>query len=138
MKDVLRLCESRGIICLQEHWLLPSELGMLNNIHSDFLGIGCSAVDVTGSILVGRPFGGTAILYKKPLSNNVNVMSFSNWRISGLRIDTTSGPLLLLTVYMPTEYNDDESLEKYIATCANLEVIITDSDVPHYSDNWRF
>ena len=65
-------------------------------------------------------------------------MSFSNSRISGLRIDTTSGPLLLLTVYMPTEYNDDESLEKYIATCANLEVIITDSDVPHYSDNWRF
>ena len=63
---------------------------MLNNIHRDFRGIGCSAVDVTGSILNGQPFDSTAILYKKSLCNDVNIMSLSNSRISGLKIDTTS------------------------------------------------
>jgi hypothetical protein len=48
---------------LQEHWLLPNELGLLANTHCDFYGVGNSAVDICSDILVGRPYGGTAILY---------------------------------------------------------------------------
>ena len=38
---------------------------------------------------------------------------------------------MFLTVYMPTEYNADESLEKCIDVCAHLIAIITDSCTPH-------
>ena len=62
MHDVTRLCETHDTVCLQEHWLLPNELCLLNNIHSDFYGVGSSAVDITTDVLVGRPYGGTAIL----------------------------------------------------------------------------
>ena len=53
MHDVQRLCNSHDIVCLQEYWLLPTELGLLNNIHSDFFGTGSSAVDITNNLLVG-------------------------------------------------------------------------------------
>jgi len=64
MPDILRLCDSHDIVCIQEHWLLPHELDMFNNTHKDFFGIGSSAVDISSDVLVGRPYGGTAILYR--------------------------------------------------------------------------
>jgi len=44
-------------LCIQEHWLLTTELDTRNNIHVDFQGLGYSAVDLTNDILVGRPYG---------------------------------------------------------------------------------
>jgi exonuclease III len=123
MQDVNRLCESHDIVCLQEHWLLPSELGLLNNIHSDFYSSGSSAVDITGDILVGRPYGGTAILYRKTLCNLVSIFPTSNLRVTGVKMCTGIGPLLLITVYMPTDYNDDVSLENYVDVCAHMNAI---------------
>ena len=69
MHDILRLYNSHDIVCLQENWLLPTELDLLNNTHSDFFGTGSSAVDITDNLLVGRPSGGTAILYRKSFCN---------------------------------------------------------------------
>ena len=57
------LCNVHDIVLLQEHWLLPDELTVLHNIHSDFHSHALSAVDVSSNILTGRPYGGTAILY---------------------------------------------------------------------------
>jgi len=37
--DVIQMCEKHDIVCLQEHWLLPSELGMLSELHADFMGL---------------------------------------------------------------------------------------------------
>jgi hypothetical protein len=125
------MCNSHDIVCLREQWLLPTESGLLSNIHSDFYGLGSSAVDITADILVGRPYGGTAILYRKSLCNVVNILPNFNNCISGIKIYTVNGPTLLLTIYMPTEYNDEDSLERYIDVCANLNAIVVDSDAPH-------
>jgi hypothetical protein len=104
---------------------------MLNNVHSDFFGFGNSAVDISCDVLIGRPYGGTAILYKKSICHLVTILPSTNSRITGLKVCTEGGPILLLTVYMPTEYNDDESLEDYIDVCANVNAILTDTDIPH-------
>ena len=123
MHDVNRLCESHDLVCLQEHWLLPSELGLLNTIHSDFYSSGSSAVDITSDILVGRPYRGTAILYRKTLSNLVSILPTSNPRVTGVKMCTGIGPLLLITVYMQTDYNDDVSLENYVDVCRSFRVV---------------
>jgi hypothetical protein len=57
-------------------------------------------------------------------------MQSSNDCITGLKVNIGSAPLILLNVYMPTEYNDDDILEKYVDMCANF-AIITDWDSPH-------
>jgi len=93
------LCEHHDIVMLQEHWLLPNELGLLNNVHDKFQSYGLSAVDVSIDILVGRPFGGTAILYRKSLVEQVTVVASDESRITSIQLDTNFGPLLLLNVY---------------------------------------
>ena len=111
--------------------MLPTELGMLSGLHKNFYVVGSSAVDISSDILVGRPYGGTAILYRKSLVNVVSMIPNSSTSNTSINIFTGDGPLLLLTVYMPTEYNDDESFEKYIEVCAHVHAIITDSCIPH-------
>ena len=63
--DIRELCLSRDIVLLHEHWLLPFELNLLNSVCDDFMSTGVSAVNVTDDVLKGRPYGGTAILYRK-------------------------------------------------------------------------
>ena len=74
LPSVHKLCSEHDIVLLQEHWLIPNDLHMLNTAHADFLSFGQSAVDLTSDILVGRPYGGTAILYRKCLAGKINLL----------------------------------------------------------------
>jgi len=94
-KTLNNLCELYDIVLIQEHWLLPFELGLLNNIHDDFIGIGVSAVDITSDLLKGRPYGGTAILYNKALVSGTNVINCDEPRMCAISIDTNNGPVLI-------------------------------------------
>ena len=73
LPEVQRLCDDHDLVALQEHWLLPNELAILSNVHRDFLACGSSAVDVSDKILIGRPYGGTAILYRKILADRISI-----------------------------------------------------------------
>jgi hypothetical protein len=50
VNEVYRLCDDADIVMLQEHWLLPNELSMLNMIHPNFLAHACSAIDITHNV----------------------------------------------------------------------------------------
>ena len=63
---VVSLLNSCDICLIQEHWLLPDHLGALN-ISDDFLSFGISGID-NSDLLLGRPYGGCAILFRKLLS----------------------------------------------------------------------
>jgi len=93
--DICNLSELYEIVFIQEHWLLPFELGLLNSIHDDFIGIGVSAVDITSDLLKGRPYGGTAILYNKALVSGTNVINCDEPRMCAISIDTNNGPVLI-------------------------------------------
>jgi len=70
------LCKRIDFVLVQEHWLLPFEIGYWNNVHPSFLSTGKSAVDVTTTALVGRPYSGTAILFRKELSGCVSTLHY--------------------------------------------------------------
>jgi len=125
------LCEQHDIVFLQEHWLLPNELGLLNNTHDKFQSFGLSAVDISTDILVGRPFGGTAILYRKTLADQITIIPSDESRITGIQLNTDSGQFLLLNVYMPTNYGDEASLEMYRDCLTKLHAAVVDSDSLH-------
>jgi len=96
LTELWQLCESYDIICLQEHWLLPVELNVLPQFRSDFLSTAPSAVNIDYDVLVGRPYGGTAILYKQSLSNDISVVDTNESRMTALVLRTTLGPVLLV------------------------------------------
>jgi len=114
LPEIHKLCDTHYFILLQEHWLLPFELNTLNNILPGCLFHGLSAVGVTSDVLSGWPYRGTAILYRKEFASCVKIISSSQEpRICGMQIDTNVGPLLLLCVYMPTNYGDDSSQNEF-------------------------
>lgn len=129
--EVRQLCDRSDIVVLQEHWLLPYELDLLSSIHSDFLYHGQSAVDLSQGLLVGRPYGGTAILYRRNLMPSILPVETFDPRISAVQFDTNLGPVLLLCVYMPPDDGSNDCLENYIATCAKVSVLIADCDTAH-------
>jgi exonuclease III len=128
---VYELCNKYDIVLLQEHWLMPNELHVLNSIHSEFQSCGLSAIDISSDILVGRPFGGTGILYRKSLANTVTLVDSDESRITGIQLHTSVGPLLLLNVYMPTNYNDEESSVAYSECLGKLNALMLDAEAIH-------
>ena len=126
--EIVELCNSYDIICLQEHWLLPNELNYLSDIHNSFLAVGQSAVDLSDEILIGRPYGGTGIMYNKSLGQLVTPIDTNNARVTAVMLSLACGPVLLVSVYFPTDYGDTDSLDNFIETCAAITAIYEDSD----------
>jgi len=126
--EIKDLCAKSDFVSLQEHWLLPNEVSLLSRLCTDFLAAGYSAVDIGNDILVGRPYGGTAIMYRKSLSEFVTIIDTCDPRVTALMLKSVLGPVLLVSVYMPTDYGDSECIENYIATCAYITALFQDSD----------
>ena len=61
-----KLIDSLDLCFVQEHWLLNDHLYKIGEISSDFLSVSISGVD-HDHFLVGRPYGGCSIIYRKSL-----------------------------------------------------------------------
>jgi exonuclease III len=129
--EVYQLCASHSFVFLQEHWLLPNELSMLSAIHPDFIAFSHSSVDLSNGILVGRSFGGTAVLFRKQLASAIRTVPTHDPRITALLFDSSIGPILLACVYMPTDYQDEDSLVNYMHVCGELQSVITECSAIH-------
>ena len=121
--DVQKLCAKYDIIFLQEHWLLPCELNTLSNIDTKFLAFGVSAMDITSNVIRGRPYGGTALLYRKEFAPVVEVIDCEDPRLCAFTIKTCEGPVLFVNVYMPTDTRDDNSFDEYVDTCMKISSV---------------
>ena len=79
----------------------------------------------------GGLLGGTAILYRKCWADKIKIIESHESKITTVQLETNIGPLLLVNVYVPTNYNDDESLQLYINILSQLNSIIIESDTAH-------
>ena len=70
---VSALLNSLDFCLIQEHWLLSEHLGALD-ISDEFISIGVSGMD-SSNLLVGRPYGGCAILCRKSLSSSIRMLN---------------------------------------------------------------
>ena len=129
--EVNELCNISDFVFIQEHWLLPCDMPILNNIHTDFIGTGRSAVDLSEDVLRGRPYGGTAILYNKMLSPYIKVVETFDPRLTAVKFNSCVGPVLLVCVYMPTDVGDHDCLECYIDACSRISALYSDPDIVH-------
>ena len=126
---IARLCENSDIVFLQEHWLFPSDLSSLNNVHQDFMSYGISSIDPSDSLILGRPYGGVAVLWKNDLAQFVNPVSFNDDRIIGLECHINNVKILFLGVYLP--YDNKRNFDQYVYYLSKLKSIIDDFDSPH-------
>lgn len=133
---VKELCLNNDFILLQEHWLLPDDLEYLNCVSPEFAAYGSSAVNPSAGILSGRPYGGTAILYRKNLSHIINPVNSFNSRITAIILNITINgfisPTLLASVYMPVDSHAVASDEDFEFVCGCLNALVVDSNVNGY------
>lgn len=128
VNHITDLCEVHDIIALQEHWLLPDDLGYLDKIHPDFSSYGVSAVDTTTGVLKGRPYGGVAILWKRSVFPNVRPIDTGSTRVAAVCIQLTAGrSFIVMSVYMPTE--DADNLPLFTECMGVISAVIETNDV---------
>ena len=93
--EILELCNNNDIILSQETWLADFEMSYVSNISHEFYASGVSAMDCNTQIYNGRPFGGLAIMWRKILANNVNMVKYGDAKIMGI------GVKIILTTFIP-------------------------------------
>jgi len=102
---VKSLLVNYNVAFLQEHWLADGQQHCIGDIDDNFVYTGVSGFDGS-DILVGRPYGGCAILWRSDLYANVEVSDISSRRICAIHLVSDSLKLLLVNVYMPYEGYD--------------------------------
>ena len=107
LPHVNQLCTSHDIILLQETWMYRQDLPQLNSVHKDFLGAGVTCVDLSDGPVLGRPYGGLAVLWRRSLASAVRVLNVNCTRIMAVAVDTRDSPILIINVYMPCDAPDN-------------------------------
>ncbi|ELU06733.1 hypothetical protein CAPTEDRAFT_209107 [Capitella teleta] len=126
------LFNSHDLVLLQEHWQLQEQLVVFNTIQ----GVAChgaSAMD-SSRLILGRPYGGVAILWRSALCICFSPVPCNSQRICAVKASSTTGEhlFLVINVYMPTdsaanlqEYDDVlRELSTLLETNGNDRVIL--------------
>ena len=119
------VCMQHDVLLLQETWLTPYNIDFLDNVHEDFLCYSISAVRIDRP-LVGRPYGGLSVLWRKSLGIKFSPKTYDDSRILGLSLDTSTRKLLILNVYLP--YYCTENYDDYLLCIGNCASIIEEYD----------
>ena len=99
--EIKSLCKKCDILFLQETWLMEADLAILNQIDPNFYCKGLSSIDSQSQILVGRPYGGLAVLWKKSLGSCLNPVMLDDKRLLGAELVYDNVKILLISVYLP-------------------------------------
>ena len=122
------LLQSCDLCFIQEHWLYRDHLEALN-ISEDFISVGVSGMD-SSEILLGHPFGGSGILYRKSLSSFVRRIFTSSQRICALSLTLVNSRgnspfiILFICVYLPTDYSTTASHSAFADSLCELDGLI--------------
>ena len=108
---IFDLCSKSHVVFLQETWLLPDELNMLNDVHANFNLFSLSSVNTEDGILVEHPYGGISILWNKSISSFCKVIQFDDNRLLGLSIVLGDLEYIFLNVYLP--YHSLDNYNEY-------------------------
>ena len=102
------------------HWLLPSESHLwVNDIHSDFVGFGCSAVNIPRNLLTGRPYGGVACLSDIAASVSMT-KGLYNDRLCGIHLSICGR-----VIYILSQCTCLQNIEMWTVMCLISDVSMT-------------
>ena len=119
------LCESHDIVCVQEHWLHNYEFSKFSDWCPEFNVYGISAMNdkVASGILVGRPFGGVAVLWKKNKNFVVKFLqSDDNGRYLVMSLKYNTLTFIIHCIYCPCNSGSVEYLVEVNNLFAKIEL----------------
>ena len=100
-----RVNNNTDVILLQETWLTDCTCSILDNISNDFIVFHSSAMQdkISKNVMVGRPFGGTAVIVRKILAGRCSRISTDNPRVASVCMKSfgDAPDVVFSSVYMP-------------------------------------
>ncbi|CAG4954359.1 unnamed protein product [Colias eurytheme] len=113
----------------RETWLMPHDLGFLSEIDEDFLYHGISGVNASEGILKGRPYGGVALLWRKNLFQQTNIIDTAeeNSRVVAIKFKINNLFFIAMSVYMPCDCSDN--LTEFTSTLSAMSAVVESCDV---------
>ena len=123
------------LLLLQETWLLNSNMSVLNNIHRDYVGNGVSGTP-DDELLIGRPKGGVAILWKKTLSKLVEFHKVPDTdRACAVTITLGAVKTTCINLYLPVDsqsktritqefLNTVDATQVFMEQCSSRHIIL--------------
>jgi exonuclease III len=127
--EIRELCAHCDILLLQETWLMEHDLPLLSQISNEFYCKGLTAMDTQNGVVVGRPFGGIAILWRKSLGPYVKPITYGDSRLLGLEVQCQNTKLLLINTYLPC--SSHENLDDFLFYLVKIDSIVTAADTCH-------
>jgi len=126
---ISRICASHNIdvVLLQETWLSDATSHTISDAFPEYLVTHSSAMEhkLTSGVLVGRPFGGTAVLVRRNLAAHCCVVFSSSPRVTAVRCPFVKGnDLIFSSVYMPYNNGSVEYLAELESVVGCLDGII--------------
>ena len=132
--ELYDLCNdiSTQIIAVQEHWLTPKNLHLLNDIHPDFCSYGISSMShkLSSGIYRGRPFGGVAFLWRKSIDACIEVGECdAEGRCICINLKLVGGSAItLICVYFPCSDNSPAYVAELGRCLGFLETVIQNNN----------
>jgi endonuclease/exonuclease/phosphatase family metal-dependent hydrolase len=83
-------------------------------------------VNVHQGVLRGRPHGGLAVMWRKSLNAQVQVMPSPSPRLLPISMESTQDKVFLVNTYMP--YQCDNNYEEFMETLGMLSTILDEAD----------
>ncbi len=97
-----KLMKKCDFLLIQEHWLHAQQIQSLTSKVSNVSVHGVSGMD-SSTLLTGRPYGGTAILWNCSMNCTVTPLAIDSNRACGVKVELGNSSFLLYNVYMPTD-----------------------------------
>ena len=116
------------ILFIQETWLLNSHMNTLNTIHQDYIGNGISGTP-DDELLLGRPRGGVAILWKREISDSIEFCSIPNTdRACAIILKAGTEEMLCVCAYLPVDNQSKTRIDQdFLNTLNAVEVFLLQS-----------
>ena len=107
--------DSFDICLVQEHWLFNAQLPC-PNFNNHILSCGVSGME-DGSLLLGWPYGGCGIIFKKSLLERIKVPFKCFCAIS---LNLSSRSIIIISAYLPTDYRNLNSDDDFLHSLGEL------------------
>ena len=121
-------CHDTDVFLLQETWLSDCTSSVLDNFHKDFAAFHTSAMEdkISRNIMLGRPFGGTAIMVRRSLANKCCRITTDNPRVTSvcMKSNGDAPDVVISSVYMPWNDRSLRHLSDVEATIGCLQSIL--------------
>ena len=93
------------ILLLQEHWLFEFENAEFYKLFPDCQFVFKSSMN-DSSVVLGRPYGGVAMVWKRFMSLKVENITTSCGRLCAVKVSSSNTSFIIINVYMPCNNNE--------------------------------